>query len=627
MNKVIRIVVIFLVFFLPSLSSHLCFAYEPQEFYGDQLIVTATKYPKHQIEIASSTTIITRKDIEASSAKNVSDILRGVSGVDIKTNGYLGSTSSIQLRGANSSQTLILIDGVRINSPSLGSADLGDILLADIERIEIVKDPISSLYGADAIGGVINIITRDVSKKSKTIIDAAYGSFSTQNYTISNSGKIGNLGYYLSATELKSNGFRQNSDYNSQNYYLKIGGEPLSFKLFKYKDNKGTPGVPTSETDKYSASLPFDRQADDNTYMDLSFTNRLSDNLKTHGKIYQNQIQMYNHYADWFVPGLFYDDNYLSFIRGFELNGKAYIGSNLTTDIGGELREDESTGPWTGTHLIHNYAVYLQGDYRTNENLMINLSARADKNSSHPIQISPKAGIVYHCSADTTLKATFANAFRAPTMNELYWNQPSFGTFGNPALQPEKSTGVTIGIDKQLRSNANASLSWYKNNVSGLIQWSQTGPAAWSPINIGTVNIEGVDFELKKDIGEWLGAYANYSYQKVTDTANGKYIIYSPQNKYNIGVRYATDSQFISNLTLNYVGSRFTDSLNTSTLPPYMVVNLKISKRTGIFNIALNCENLFNEDYSESVGTAANDFATRGYPMPGRRLSLGLTLI
>ena len=161
-----QIIRLFLIFFL-NLSfviSHSSFALVPR-FVGQEVVVTALRVPRLKSSLPWNTETFSRKQIEESSATTLGDVVRSVSGLSVKSNGGLGGQVSSRFRGSNTSQVLVLLNGNRINSPTLGSADLGDFLLTDVEKIEVVKAPLSAVYGADAVGGVVNVITRKASSK------------------------------------------------------------------------------------------------------------------------------------------------------------------------------------------------------------------------------------------------------------------------------------------------------------------------------------------------------------------------------------------------------------------------------------------------------------------------------
>ncbi|HVN67888.1 MAG TPA: TonB-dependent receptor plug domain-containing protein, partial [Candidatus Sulfotelmatobacter sp.] len=247
------------------------------------MVVTASRLPQLASQSPWDTTVIGSAEMRG--CKTVGDALRTVAGADVISQGGLGAVTSVRLQGAaNSSQVLILVDGRRINSPTLGMFDTGDLLLDNVERIEVVRAPLSAVYGSDAVAGVINIITKRPQGQDK-IVSASTGSFGTQQYKIELNG--GPLLFAFDQT--RSDGFRTNSDYFANNFYGKVVQPTPLGELFAdynlYDARKGVPGVPTSEADPASASEPNDRQTDRNT---LASVGLKTDNYQL--RAYQNNL-------------------------------------------------------------------------------------------------------------------------------------------------------------------------------------------------------------------------------------------------------------------------------------------------------------------------------------------------
>ena len=244
--------------------SSFAFAADVPTFYGEEVVVTAIRVPHLKSTLPWNTEVITRKDIADANAVKLGDIIRSVSGLAVKSNGGLSSQISARMRGANSQQVLVLLDGNRINPPSLGMFDLGDLLLADVEKIEIVKAPLSAVYGADAVGGVINIITGKNSDVWKNSLTVNYGEFTATNLSFNSSGPQ----HFFSAASIYSGGFRTNSDYKADDLNLKLSGNfgkgVLSGGIKKYSANKGSPG-------SLDYLTPMARQTDSNLFFDLAY--------------------------------------------------------------------------------------------------------------------------------------------------------------------------------------------------------------------------------------------------------------------------------------------------------------------------------------------------------------------
>jgi iron complex outermembrane receptor protein len=197
--------------------------------------------------------------------------------------------------------------------------------------------------------------------------------------------------------------------------------------------------------------------------------------------------------------------------------------------------------------------------------------------------------------------------------------------FGDTGLKPERSFTYEFGLERRLSENSFAKLSYYQSTVTDLILWGwQSATSQYQAMNIGEANMEGVEFELSRGLGERGTAFINYTYQQAVDkkdvnaSAVGKKLPYTPQNKYNAGITLGDSSMLIK-----YVGERYADARNTLQLPAYMVVDLRLARKVSGFDVELLCRNLLDTQYSEAVDLYATP-APRNYPMPGRSYSLGV---
>src|SRR3989338_8239365 len=595
------------------------FALDVPRFYGEEVVVTASRLPRLKTESPWNTSVLSAAELK--SFKNIGEALRVVAGADVISYGYLGSLSSVRLRGANSSQVLVLLDGRRINSPTLGMFDSGDLLLDNVERIEVVRAPLSAVYGSDAISGVINIITRSPKEDMKTL-SAMTGSFGTQQYKAA----FENDKFLLSASQLRSDGFRTNGDYFASNIYGKVVYPLPIGQLFAdydlYDAKKGIPGLPTSEADPASSTQLSDRQSRRNTFASVGLK---SDSYQLRG--YQNTL---NQGLNLATSGVSTNEAWqtgLEWNQNFELMaGKVLYGL--------EWRQDRGQTTMSGDHTITNVAAYLQDEIELGPQTVLTASFRGDKHSTAGTSFNPRAGLVYQASDDLTLRASAGNAFRAPTLNELYWNESwggVAGMFGDTNLKPEKSFSYEMGIERQLTRNTSAKLNYFSSAVTDMILWANVDPVngVYQVKNIGKTQTEGVEFELTRSIGNDGKGFVNYTYQKTIDkedsnpAAIDKMVPYTPTNKYSIGVISGKTS-----LIAKFVGERYADSSNAVKLPGYTVVDLNFVKEVAALELNFAVNNLFDERYSEIVGSynipGTFTYENRNYPMPGRTYSLGV---
>ncbi|MFH1542691.1 MAG: TonB-dependent receptor plug domain-containing protein, partial [bacterium] len=343
MLKIVIIVFLHLSFVI----CHLSFAASVPTFFGDEVVVTALRVPRLKSTIPWNTEVITRQEIEESGAVKLGDVIRLTSGLSVKANGGMSSQIGARFRGSNTQQVLVLLNGSRINSPSLGLSDLGDILLTDVEKIEIVKAPLSSVYGADAVGGVINIITGQPSTEIRNELTVEYGEFSTSKFALRSSGPLA----FFSAASIYSTGFRTNSDYKADDFNLRftptLGKTHLELGMKKYSAIKGLPG-------SLDYLTPLARQTDNNLICDLKY-----DITQLGLKLSLSSVdlkQRYQNPGSW--PAIDTTTDTSTSITDVQ---KVLAWDRLNSSlIGLEVRSDKSTGSSSGYNEIDNRAVYLQ---------------------------------------------------------------------------------------------------------------------------------------------------------------------------------------------------------------------------------------------------------------------------
>jgi len=597
---------------------------EPEVYYGELVVVTALKRPVPLSRLMENISVIDSREIELSGAKNAADVLKNRSIVYVKSMGDLSGMSSLKIKSASSEQVLVLLDGARLNSSLLGMADLNNIPASSIERIEIVADPMSGIWGADAMGGVVNIITKR-SQDKPLHVSVSAGSFGQVDSFIAASAKNGPFNYYLSYGYLKSDGWRVNSDYSGGNLSLDINaGETASLNYSVSNSQRGNPGVPSSDTDPSSASTPNDRQSD----LISKLLVKLDPGAGKEGfpviNISQLEWQQKSHYADWFVPTVFYDDTYLSKISLAEVYStiSAPAGSKLTGGV--EFRRNLGESSKTPNHAIDNGAVYVNGQTKEGLPAAISYGLRYDMNSSFGNVLTPKIGFIMGAGTNTTLKINLGTAFRAPTINELYWNDPSFFTFGNPDLKPETSNSAGITLEQKV-FGFEADFNYYYTRIRDMIKWSQTGLMSWQPVNLDSARVEGFQLGLKREIFEGLQLSAGWNSEVCADESTQKMITYSPRNKINAALEYSVGG-FFARAAYRFVSDVYTNAANSASIPAYQTVDLGLSKKLFGAAVSLTVENLFDESYCESVGTSPVDWKERGYPMPGRRISAGIKI-
>ncbi len=575
-----------------------------------KIIIIATKIPVLLKDSPGSVSVITEEQIKSSEARDVGELLEKLAGVKIQSYGFNG-LCSIRVRGSSASQVLIMIDGRPINLASSGDANLSEILLDNVERIEIARGPFSVLYGPGALGGVINIITKTPSKVVAPQIKLSHGSFNTNSYKLICESGSDKMGYFVAANVDNSDGYRENSRRDAFALNGKLTYSSFTFSGEYFQSKTGLPG---------STSWPSltATQEDRRSSFDITYKGKWKQsNFSIKSFINQNQIVSEDHAYGTknTIENRTYGVNFQHDIP-FDLAHNLVWGVDWKDDtvnariIGGERKATSG-------------ALYLQGKTTLVPDLTSFLGARYDINSIYGSQISPRVSFIYHLREFTSLRASWGNAFRAPTMNDLYWHEDYgvWGMFGDPNLKPEVSSGYEVGIEHTFTPEFLGRVTFFSTQVDNLINWAPISPGSWTwkVQNIGRASMKGFEGEIKAKFLKKLSLSLNYTYLEAIDEKEfkGKSLPYRPKNKLFVSLDYNLGPDIQFHLENQFIGERYTNRENLDKLPSYNLLGAKITYRmNNKLKIFLKGDNLLNEKYED----------TKGYPMPGTILKGGVEI-
>ncbi len=589
---------------------------EASEVDVGQVVVTATRTEVEIGESPQPVSVITRQEIVNSPDRTIGDVLQRVPGVEVVQNGPRGSLSSAQIRGSEGQQVLILINGRRVNDAQSGVFDLSNLPVAkeDIERIEVLRGAASALYGADAMGGVINIITQAPSQKPYTRASASLGRFGTQEYSLAHRWKPGAFGYGLSFSRELSNGYRPNSDLSA----WKLGGEvgydfsPDSQVVVSARTIQKKIGVPGS----VAMPDPDDRERDNLTQLDLTYNGKITPNLNLTFKGFQNI------YRQNFDPGTlgissgppFLHKNYST---GGDLQATTLIlGSHLVTG-GVETIQDRVNSTSVGVHEATRGALYLQDEFDIIRPIAVTLGLRYDYHSLFQKQVDPRAAVLFRLPRDIRVRASVARSYRAPTFNDLFWPGDGF-VEGNPNLQPEKAWSYELGGEKKFGDFLLFKIAGFYRDVKDLIHWAAGADYIWRPSNIQSADIFGGEAELTFFISKNLSIPVNYSYLYPRDEGTGRPIPSKPEHIINAAIEYLTPWGIKTNLKARYV-QFYIDETTPTLNRDYLVLDAWVGYGFKVYKtlngeVFLSLANILNRDYA----------LTEGFPMPPRSLTSGV---
>lgn len=580
----------------------------------ENMIITASRTPMNIDEAFSTLEVISRQQIDMFAPQSLSELLSTVAGIDISVQGGRGQNASVFIRGANSNQSLVLIDGLRVSSASLGSSNLQIIAPELIERIEIIKGPRAAIWGSDAIGGVINIITRQ-NKENALNLSINTGSDSYQKVSLSGARSHEKGFTSLSGNYEKSDGF----DVLKTAEPDKDGFDTHSFALNgEYKVNNKLNIHYLARADQlnseYDNAFGGNNQSENKNHIWL---------LKTR---YDHQVNNSKAYTEFTIgQNRDYSKNFRTdatsgFDSVFEtrrdqlsvlnsIDASSTISLNSGIDYYKEQLNSTSTFTENSRDVV---AVYGHGFYR-NDNLSAELAVRYDSIENIDAETTYNLGFAYQFNTNTRIAISTGTGFKAPSFNDLYFPAGTFSA-GNPELNSERSQGSEINLTTRV-NDINVDLSLFKNEIDELIVWTADENFFFQPNNIDKAEISG--FELQATYSGAGGQHSlGASYIDAKDQSTGLRLIRRAREQFSY--QFETKINKI-NVFLNYQynGSRIDSDfvLGRIKLDAFHLVNINARYEfSRQLSINLKISNALDEAYQ----TAFN------YRSQNRNITLGL---
>ncbi len=579
---------------------------------ADPVVVTATRNAQPLSQVGLPVTVITRKQIEQEGKVQMLDALRSVPGLTVVRSGRRGRTVSLFLRGANANQTLFMVDGVQYTSPTTGFFDVTNLMIEDIERIEIIKGPQSDLYGSEAMGGVINIITRS-GKKGRPKIEGRFefGSEYTFYETGTFHGGVGPVDYFGNFTRMDSDagvakrrieddGYQNTSVTGRVGVQLPLGGKldtsyrfvngftPIDDGAFRNDENRWQKSKDNAVTTVLTLN-PFTWLSE--TVKFAYFDERLlsidpgNNGLRRPERESVFKLDVQNYTLDW--------QNTVHPWRGNTLTGgyqfEVQRGDNRTFD-----------------RIIRDGGYYIQDQQSFWGRLFLTAGARLEDNSAFGDSLNPKVSAAYLLKeTGTKFKASFGTGFRTPTMNELF-----FPNFGNPSLQPEHSREFDWGFEQQLPFfNHKVELDMYHSHYKNLIQ-ALPGPGGrFLAQNTGKATMDGLELIYTASvIPGFLDVTGFWSYLLTHDKSiAGGELIRRPKNSGGVNANFH-HKRLNFNIDANFLGNR-KDRTGFAGRPPveinkgYALVDLMLSYDLfQNWQLYGRAENVMDAEYDEVLG-------------------------
>ncbi len=586
----------------------------------DPVVVTATKIETLSTELGASISVVNGDDMQTYLYPSVTEALRNVPGLEVVQTGSPGKLSSVFIRGANSNQIQVLVDGVRVKSPTTGQVDLSDISADQIERIEVIRGAQSTLYGADAIGGVVNIIT----KKGKGAIVSGFVQQEVGNYdtlvsrgVASGSWKI--LDYALSGSHQESNGQYPNDNSNINALNARVGlrlpwDSSLSFVVRWLRNDEGLPVKGVFPPPQPSTPIidRNQRQQSETMVMTLEGTTRPVEWWESRARLsrYTNELG----YQDRPDPGFTFESPFTSQIDVWrneaEWVNAFHLGKWGTSTVGLEYRREKGDNKGTFSSATETWAVFGEQQLRFWERLFLSAGFRVEDNSQFGTHTTGRGSVVYLLKEwGTRFHGSAGSGFRAPTLNDLF-----FPGFSNPDLKPEESVTWDIGVDQRLWNNRiRLGATYFHTDFTDLIQTvpSPNPPSFAAVSNVGSARAQGVEFTSEVDLWYNLVGSFNYTFTKTENLDTKNRLPRIPDHSFNIGLTWEPIRR-LSLFTQVYIRSPQFDNFGNIDNDGWTRVDIggtyQILSKWGLLqglDVTAKIQNLLNANYAEVHGFPA----------------------
>lgn len=595
------------------------------------VFVTATRTVESVQSVLAPVSVLERADIERLQSKDFTDLIARLPGVDISRDGGPGALSSLYLRGTNAEHTLFLIDGQRVSSATLGSTSFQFLDPQQIEKVEVVRGPKSSLYGSDAIGGVVQIFTRRSTAEPSSYVRAGYGAENSYQVATGTQGKVEKLRYSAHLSQFFSDGisnldektppnddddayrntsasvnvgydFSNGAAFDINHFYTRTKNEFDDSLLYNGVSEPYAKGwIQTTNavlqaplTSFWNTTLSAGRTIDDNdAYDKLNLDPDGRTNFRTTRKSasWQNDFALTD--KQTITAGIDYYDDHLD-------------SSTTYYDVSdADVVDDRDNTAYFAQYLLSYDFLDLQAGLRQDDN-----EAFGKKNTRD-------FALGFKLPASHRLIFSYGTAFKAPTFNALYFPPDAYGNRGNPDLVPETSKNYEIGLRGDYTS-----LQWsfniYQNKIRDLISWAPLDPSdpysGYAPSNVDSAKIRGAEFSLGTNLQGWLIA-ASLGYVDPRDEATDNLLVKRAQRSVKLDADRSFGAWDIG-MSWRAQDDRYGDPANTDVqhMGGYGLLDLRAGyKISDAWQAQLRLDNVLDKDYVLSRTSDGLDYNQPGF--------------
>ncbi len=604
-----------------------------------EIVVTANRVETSLKEVASSVAVITAEDITKTGKSRVLEVLEGTIGLSCAQNGPPGAQATVFIRGANAEHTLVMIDGTEINDPitPTRSFDMSLLLVENIDRIEILRGPQSTLYGSDAMGGIINIITRQDRGKPKFSLSGFGGTYGTYSGNVTVSGSTTKVRYSAAAALFRTDGFSAASTKYEGNTEpdghrnLTLSGRfgfdltaNISLDFFaRWVDTEtdldtqgGKFGDDPNSVQSYNSRFLLCK------VRGLFLRNRWEQTLKMSHVDY---LRTSSNPVDDLHPFFSDESEFKSQLLKIDWQNNLYLHESNTLMFGLEhqkehgeswYRSEDIFGPWETVfplQMAHNTGIYIQDQMRFDDRFFLTAGIRYDDHSQTESSTTYRIAPAYVVeTTGTKLKITWGTGFKAPSLYQLYSPATSWGPVGNKDLKPEKSTGWDIGVEQNFFDNSLLlGLTYFANDFENLIDYDFTQ----GYININKARTKGTEITCMAHPFPNFSFLATYTRTDAKNRETEEPLLRRPEHTFTARADWEFLDRANIYLSLIYVGERedlyWLDWTPTPvTLDSYILLNAagfyEVFEPFGVF---LRLDNILNVNYETIKGYATAGFS------------------
>ncbi|MFA5928306.1 MAG: TonB-dependent receptor, partial [Candidatus Margulisiibacteriota bacterium] len=535
-----------------------------------------------------------RDDIKKYQDLTVPDILSTQPGLEVKRYGSKSGVGSIMIQGAASAETLTLLNGIPFREPIFGAVDFSNIDPDNIESIEIYRGGMSAIYGADAVGGVINIITKKPDNKTRVKLN--YGSNNDRGVTLEHSLNGEHFSHRLNYTTAKYDGFRPFSYLDNNNFSGELSAYPnddftVKLNFSSYYSQRGNPGqIGSSPSEQQDKGYTLQESAD----LDLGLAGR--------SKLYLSQTgyDFFGWGSTSWGPWTYQYQSWTN-IAGYQ-HAFTVAGNSIVVGMDRSAARPNSTDV-SPNKTVESRSIYINDEFDLGSKLKMNIGVRRDDHSEFGNANTYKLSSALELYPDIWVKTSYGTSYRAPNINDLY---STWG--GNPGLKPEEAHSFDLELSAS-NTNSKTRLSFFQKNIRNLLQWKLqfSSPSSWAAANVFQAKLSGLEFEHSGRCNSGINYNFNLTYlTDALDESTSSWLMYRPKYKVCLSGDWTNSWGKLAG-RINYTAQRPSEYAGID-LRPYWTLDL--SYAYGSFTMYAN--NVLNYEYEESYK----------YPMPGATLGI-----